>query len=349
MVNPVAIAQLAGSVFGAINQGKQQRRSENLQQAGINSNRVAGLRDQANLDKQYVDKSKNYAELLKLALADRTDTLGNTTSYKEGKGFVSKASPIIQAILNAQSREQLKNNTEDASTAREARNRKDRRSRGASDLYDRAFAEVSGKYRRPESEYQAEGVLDSLDQRSGEGNSVSQALVTQALRSGDLGSVAALMKAGAGKGSIRSVIRSGQDVGKSRYAQEKQNRTAVDFGELEQLRGIANDTDTVNPSYNNTNETLANDSDTALQRLSQVMQGKPEQQFVGSSGGGTITLGPGVDYSSIFANLGTALTKEKPVDKELEALLREAQISDARAGIAQNGFNMQKYNLGGRI
>jgi hypothetical protein len=341
-MDPMTIATLAGSVFNAFKQNQQQRRAEDLQQVGINNQRVAGLRDQANLDKQYADKTKTYAELMKLALADKTDALGNKTSYEEGKGFVSKASPIIQAILNAQTREQYKNVTEDASTAREARARKDKRSRSASDLFDRAFAEVSGKYRRPESEYQAEGVLDSLDQRSGEGNPVSQALVAQALRSGDLSSVAKLMKAGAGKGSIRSTIRSGQDTGKARYAQEKQNRTAVDFGELEQLRGIANDTDTVNPGYNNTNETLASDSNAALQRLSQVIQGKPSQQFVGSSGGGVINPGPGVDYSAIFSSLGTALSKPKG-DPELEALLRQAQISDAQTGIAQNSYNMRKY------
>lgn len=301
---------LASQAFKLIQANKDRRRAEDAQQREINARNVANARTE------------------RLAKSPQTDVYGNTTRYVEGKGFVSEASPIVQAILNAQTREQLSTLTEDAPKAREARNRKDARSRSASDQYERVFNEITSRYRKPQQEYEAEGVLSALESRSDVGNPVAAALVAQAIRSGDPDALSRLAAAGRGKGSVRNTIQAGKDEGFNRFAQRKSTQDQLDFGELGQLRGIANDTDGVSMPNSNLDSVLSGRSENAMRTLMQAVSN--------SGNSGSVRPSPSLDYSGLFDQIGATFAKDDS-DPELEALLREAQMATARRTIAGEG------------
>lgn len=341
---------LASQAFGLIQGNKDRRRAEEAQRQQqlfeINSQIAANNRNNVNAASSNAEMRARDAALQELLKSSKTDVYGNTTVYVDGVGFVSTASPIVQAILNAQTREQLSTLTEDAPKAREARNRKDARSKTADDQYQRVFNEVTSRYRKPSEEYEAESVLSALEDRKGVGNPVSAALVSQAIRSGNPAMVSQLSAAGRGSGgSVRSTIQTGKDAGFSRYAGRKSAQDQLDFNELGQLRGIANDTDVVSIPYNNTGEMLSNERDSAMSALSQAIAGStintlPQNQPIRTSG---IQPSPALDYTGLFEQLGTTFAKDT-TDYELEALLREAKMSQANASIAKDKYDVSKYN-----
>lgn len=284
----------------------------------------------------------------KLAKADRVDALGNRT-YFDGEAFKTEVAPIIQAILNAQTKEQLETLRTDAPRARAASERKDERSKSADDAFTIAFREYLSKPQKSEEAFQAEDLfvlLDSLKQQEG-GNA---AALIEAVRSGLPSAITTVVKAGLGgsKPTLRSLKTMADRSGSQAYAGDKGSRTAADLGELQQLRSIADATDGANPMFSSANEQFSNQQENALQNLrNAVLQGS---SLVGSGmqGVAAAKASQKSPFGAIFTELENEYGKS-PEEIALRDWMMKKETTGAQLGTADNLvklFEILKQNEG---
>lgn len=270
----------------------------------------------------------------RFAKATQVDALGNTTRYDEGtNSFISEAAPLVKAILDAQNKEQYKTLTEDAPRAREASKRKDNRSKSASAEYDKKFSARTGRFDRGEADFQADAVLSAARKR----NSVPPSLFTAAIRSGNPNALAQLTAAArSNEGDFTDTLNSAKTAGTEAYLKDKSMRDQVDFSELGQLRSVADGTDPAQMQYNNTNENLTGQRESAVQRLMAAIQG----------GGSAVQGALGNAASNYKApNIGALIEsiggffpeKTDPNAAALAKAIQEAQLAEAN-------FKTKDYN-----
>lgn len=288
------------------------------------------------------EQRRSAMEQERLAKATRRDAQGNETRYSDSEGFITTAAPLIKAILDAQSKEQYTSLREDAPRAREASVRKDNRSRSADEEYGKAFSQRANRPEKSEGEFQADALFAAA---SGRGSKVPAGLYSTAIRSGDPSALRRVAAAGnQQEGTLAQAIAAARQGGSAQYLADRSARDQVDFGELGQLRGIANDTDASNTAYNNSNEQLAGQQSNAIQTLMQAISGGAGgvSNALRSAAGSLQTP----DIGSIIKSIGGIVDPEDPnagKDVELEKLIRSLQMSDANLKLKKNAREMSLF------
>lgn len=263
----------------------------------------------------------------RLARSSRTDAMGNKTYYDEASNsWMTEAAPLVKAILEAQSREQLKNVTEDATRNREASIRKDQRSRSAGAEYDKRFAERVNRPRRSEEDYQADAVLSATRKR----NSIPPSLFMAAQRSGDPKALQQLVAAAQQQeGSLTDIINSAKSAGTEQYLRDRSMRDQVDFSELDQLKGTADGVDGYNPMFSNANSELAGRQEGALQQLIAAIAGG--SAGVSSALGNAAANVKAPNIGALIEGIGGLFPeKEDPNAAALAAAIQDAQLAEAQ-------------------
>ena len=224
------------------------KKQQALQQAALNETRRSNMESE------------------KLAKAGQTDAMGNKIRYVEGLGFVSEASPIVKAILDAGAREQLANLREDQPRERAAAIRQDQRSQSADSAYGRAFDKYRFGNQPTESGAQSDEILATVADREYNPNG-AQAL-DQALRTDNPQLLRALYGSENGnKGSLTAALIRAKRTGTGQYLAEKGAKDQATFAELNNLGNIANGTSDSSPQYSDANERLSGQQSDAMSRL----------------------------------------------------------------------------------
>lgn len=305
-----AIATLAEGLFGMMGQAKQ--------------NALAG--------QQIVEARNARRDEMKLAKSARTDALGNTTHYVEGQGWVTDVVPIVKAILDAQSREQLATLKEDAPRARAASVRKDERSQKADTLAQALLDKKMIGNEKTEAEVQAEEILNAAKENR---RGAPQALLAAAIRSGDPQTmVDAAIAARKAAPYTDSIIAAAKERGTQRYAGEKSTRDSLFYNELGQLLGIANGTDGANPYMADVNGSISAKNENALQVMLQALQSG--NNGVQSAIGSYARNFQPVDISGMLSGVAKYLEPVDPKQQALADALYNSQLTDAQVKTAQN-------------
>jgi hypothetical protein len=263
----------------------------------------------------------------RLARASTTDANGNTIRYNEGmNAWETEVAPLIKAILDSQNKEQYKSLTEDAPMQREARKRKDARSRSAGTEYDEKFAKRTNRNERSEEDYQADAVLSSARKR----NSVPPSLFTAAVRTGNPKALQQLVAAARGQeGSLSDTLNTARETGTGSYLKDRAMRDQVDFGELGQLKGIADDTDSPGIANNNSAEMLAGRQQGAMaQLINAIQQGSSSVSGALGNAAGKVQA---PDFGALINSIGGFFPeKEDPNAVALAKAIQESQLAEAQ-------------------
>lgn len=263
----------------------------------------------------------------RLARASMTDANGNTVRYNEGmNAWETEVAPLIKAILEAQNQEQYKTLTEDAPRQREARVRKDERSRTAGVEYDEQFAKRTNRNERSEGDFQADAVLSAARRR----DSIPPSLFASAIRTGNPDALQKLVAASRNQEtSLSDDLIAAREAGTGSYLKDRAMRDQVDFNELGQLRAIADDTDTMGLPQNNTAEALAGRQQGAMAQLIQAIQ-----QGSGSVSGALGNAAGKVqapNFGALIESIGGFFPeKEDPNAVALAKAIQEAQLAEAQ-------------------
>lgn len=305
-----AVGTLAQALlgFGSANKANA------LQQASVNETR------------------RSNRESEKLAKASRTDAMGNTLRYVDGQGWVTDVAPIVRAIMDGQSREQLATLREDAPRARAASVRKDERSQAADAEFTKLMTERSNRNARTEAEYQAEELIAAATNNRG---GVPAQLLTAAIRSGDpkaLRDVAAASREASPNVSNR--YNAAKKAGTQQYLAEKSAGDQVFFNELGQLNQIASNTDGAQPYMADINGQMASNADDALKTLMQAVQSGGQQLSGALSRAGQSVQTPNI--GAIFEGLqgiqdGPKLAQAQAQQEALARALMQADIAQKQA------------------
>lgn len=244
----------------------------------------------------------------RLAKADRTDAYGNRVTYTPGIGFETEVTPIIEALLNAQTKEQLAGFRDDAPRARQAAIRRDERAQEAGDVYDELFNDYRYRRRKSENEYIAEAIRESIDARRGRRRrNGTGSLARQALRTGTSSAIPGMLREArqleGEEQTLAEAIAGAKQTGRNRFVSEEGARNNQMFGELNQLRAIADAVTPANLNYDNEADALAARSDNALSQLINAsVQGSNMLSNAYAQAGRAAGQSP--DLSSIVAGLG---------------------------------------------
>ena len=174
----------------------------------------------------------------RMALADRTDEYGNR-QFWNGAGFQLDLSPLQQALLDAEQSEDYKTLTTDATQARDARTRKDERSRLGDDAFRRAFVDVQ-QVRGPDVGKRSADIIRAAlaDREAGMKN---PAVVTSNVRQ----RMSPLQRARIQGGQVPTLERTlltAEMQGEDAAATSKDRALSLAAKELGMFKGIADDT-----------------------------------------------------------------------------------------------------------
>jgi hypothetical protein len=303
-------------------------------------NSSSNLRDARNLGYANLFEQRRQArEREKLAKSTRTDAYGNTIRYIPGRGFVTETTPLTQAILNAQQKEQLAGFREDAPRARQAAERIDKRSRQAGELFDERFNEFRHKRRRTREEYEAEAIRDALDARRGRSRNdeALNALTRAALRQNNSAIIPNLVRnarnTATDSPTLAEAIANAKRQGRQQYLTETNAENSVDFNELGQLRSIADAFVGPNLNYNNENAALSGRQDNALNTLIQANLANSQATSAASKNAQQLA-GQSVDLSPIVQSLQALASGNKnSVGNKQEEDLFSAFLGNGKNGI----------------
>lgn len=245
------------SLVGAMMQARAQREALNLQY------------------KNLYEQQRQARERERMSKATREDAMGNRVEYIEGLGFKTKPTALTSSILNAQQKEQLEQFRTDAPRNRAHAERMDKRSQQASDVFDEKFNKYRYGRQRSRAEFEAEAVRDAIAARRGsKGNNngeLMNAISTAALRTGNSGALQSLLKSAreqdASTQTLAQAIAEAKKLGRQQYHAETQAENATTFGELGQLRSIADAIGNGQMNWNNENAVLTGQSNNALSNL----------------------------------------------------------------------------------
>lgn len=209
----------------------------------------------------------------KLMKADRSDVYGNTLEYEPGKGFGFDLTPITQAILGGEQREQYLSHAVDAPRNRAAAERMDNRSQLADDEFEKKFNEYKYAPRRSENEYVSDATDTLLNARRKGLDESAAVLARQLLRTGNTSNLPALYKQAGDEysKSLSEALLQGKRIGSSDYNAAESGRINRGNQELGFLANIANQTTTSPVKAGSYNSDLSQRADSAVSQLAQIM------------------------------------------------------------------------------
>lgn len=296
-------------------------------------------------------------ERSRMAKASRTDAYGNEVRYVPGEGWKTITTPTTKAILDSQQREQLAQFRDDAPRNRQLANRIAERANKASDAFDEVFDDYKYRRKKSEQEYIAEAIRDAIAARRGGGASRGAVgdLSRMALRTGNTGALPELLKIAKANntgGTLAEAIAAAKKAGKQQYLVENNADMQSFFGELGQLRAIADQIPSTQMNWNNENAALTGQQNDANKTLIQTnLQNSGAMDSALSRAAASAGKFP--DVGPLAAALGKINFKGQPkksADEQLlEELLIQQQIGGARIGIANNDAilaDMFKGNTG---
>lgn len=280
----------------------------------------------------------------KLAKASQTDAMGNKVRYIDGIGWVSEASPIVKAILDAGAREQLTNLREDQPRERAAAIRQDNRSQTAGSAYSKAFDKYRYGKQPNEAEAQADEVLATVADR--EYNPASAGAFNQAIRTDNPQLLRALYGSEQGnKGSLTAALIRAKRAGTGQYLAEKGARDQAAFGEMGQLRSVADGTPDSAPQYSNANDELAGRQSNAMSQLISVISNNGSK-MASAYGNAANSVSP-IDITGIGKLIIDKYGKTAE-QKALEEAMYNSDLSGAQLKYQTNlsALNKLKANQG---
>lgn len=316
-------------------------------------------RDSRNLSYLSLFEQKRQAmEQERLAKADRGDAYGNTVRYIPGIGFRTDVTPLTRAILNSQQKEQLAQFRDDAPRQRAAAERIDSRSRQAGEVYDDKFNEYRYGREKTEAEYVAEAIRDAIDARRGGGKVAkgTEAVSRAALRTGNRGALRGIVDAASkiqsGEETLAEAIARAKKEGRQQFLVEGNARNSTTFGELGQLRSIADAFVPANLNFDNENDALSGRADSALGNL--IATNAASSRNVASAyGQAASAAGQFPDLGGIGSSLsrlnfggGAKEPAASAEEQMLAKLLLEQKIGSARIGIGQNNNTLAELYKG---
>lgn len=249
-----------------------------------------------------------------LATATRGDAYGNKLAYVPGVGFQYELTGSTKGILDAEQRERLANLTQDAPRNRAAAVRQDERSKTASDEYTKRFNKYRYRAEPSEEEYVADTRQTLLNSRKRGLDEAANLLAKQLLRTGGSSSNVAKVYKDAGRefaDSLEDVNLKAKSVGKQQFRQDRDSDLNSILGELNSLRGVADDVTTTPVQFSNFNEQLTGGADNALRNLQATLASGSDrvrqglQSYAQSAGNNTLDL-------SGIAKLLVSMGNQKP-------------------------------------
>ena len=302
---------------------------------GMGANRSAQNLSYMNLYEQ----KRAAREREKLAKADREDAYGNKVIF-DGSGFRVKNTPLTAAILNSQQKEQLEQFRSDAPRDRDAANRLNERSKQADEVFKERFNDYRYKRTKSEGEYEAQQLQDTLKINKSRYSDEANQLIKAAMRTNNSGALKGIVN-GLGKSntSLTEAIINSRKEGKQNFLAERNASNQVDFGELGQLKSIADTTPQTQLNFGNENNALSGQANNALQSL--ISANMANSNAIGNATNSAASAaGKSFDLSGI-ANMFSKMDfsdGKTPEQRELEKLLMQQQTSNAKYGIEQNAY-----------
>jgi hypothetical protein len=301
-----------------------------LAQAGMSMSAQADARNLSYLN--LFEQKRRAREEEALAKATRSDAFGNKVVYRPGVGFVTETTPLTAAILNAQQKEQLSQFRDDAPRMRDAALRMDKRSKNANEVFNKQFNEYQYGRKKTEEEYVAEAIRNAVDARRDNGGKDTSAvndISRLALRTGSAPSeLAGILKAAKGASSdeetLAEAISRAKKEGKQQFFAETGAKNQTVFGELGNLRAIADQTQGTNLNWSNENAALSGRQDNALSNLIQTnMAGS--NRIASAYGNASSMAGQAPDLSALSSALSKIQTGGKVSEEDLLAKLLAQQ------------------------
>jgi hypothetical protein len=286
-----------------------------------------------------------------LAKATRSDAHGNKVEYLDGQGFVTKVTPFTKAILNSQQKEQLAQFRDDAPRVRGAAERMDKRAVQADEVYGDKFNQYRYGREKSEKEYIAEAIRNTIDSRRENKNTGANELLSRsAMRLGNSGAAANLYKAAqesSTQQTLSEAIAEAKRQGTQQFLAEKGAKTSATFGELNNLRSIADAVMAGNMNWDSENAALSGRQDGALNGLIQTNAAN-SQAVGGAYGSAADAAGKSPDLGGLISSLqGIKLPNGSPQKSEQERLLADLllkqQIGSAQIGINNNNNALSAY------
>lgn len=278
-MDPITMALMGGNAVGGLIDGfmnrGQQRRANNIAMQNL------------------IDQRNARNETMHLARSDRTDAYGNTVAYEEGRGFVTKLTPLQKAIMDAQQGEQLAGLKRDAPRQRAAAERMDARSQDTDAVFQQLMTDYNTADRTTQKEEEANSILLALEDRKvapQQENSMNAAIRTGYAPS----------KTGGGETLTAALMRAKQG-GKDNFIRNDGALAAKMMQELGGFKSMADGTATANIDMSNQNAALGAKADGGLASLIQAIQ-------AGAAGTSNAMGQFKFPESSMFGDLAKSLT-----------------------------------------
>ena len=239
---------------------------------------MSAQQDQRNLGYlNLFETRRRNREAERLARSSREDIFGNVMRYVPGRGFVMDMTPLQEAILNMQQKEQLAQFREDAPRARAAAERVDARAQEAGELFDERFNDYRYRRRKTEQEYISEAIREAMDARRGNtrNRGATNAIANMAIRTGNQGNLPQLLRDArqlANESTVAEDIAGAKREGRQRFLTEENARNETAFAEMGNLRAIADAIVGPDLNFSNENAALTGRADNALSTLLQANQ-----------------------------------------------------------------------------
>lgn len=242
----------------------------------------------------------------KLATSTQEDALGNRVRYDPAAGrWIIEATPTTKGIMNAEQYEQLTSLREDAGRNREARNRRDERSKLADDEFETVFNNYKYRPKANKAGYEADAISDSLRARKDASANTAAAVNKSLIRSGGGSNIPAVFNAArdAEADEFESVLSGAKSRGRQNFYAEESANNSLFQQELGFLQGLADDSGEAPVRFGNDNARMSGQSDAAMAELLQVLQGNESSR---QNAMGTLinVAGNSVDFAPLASALG---------------------------------------------
>lgn len=240
-------------------------------------------------------------ETEKLAKSSRRDAYGNLLKYTPGVGWEIDLTPMTEAILGSQQKEELASLREDAPRNRAAAVRMDQRSQMADDEFEKVFNEYRYRPRRNEATEVNDATQTLLNARRKGLDEASALLARQLMRTGGSSELASIYKQANDQyaASLEDAMLRGKQLGRQAFNTQQQADLQNYGGELGFLRGIADQTTTSPVANPQIGDQLTQRGDAALNALVAAVAGGhgPSQQAYSQLASGIARSAP--DLSSV--------------------------------------------------
>lgn len=213
-------------------------------------------------------------ETEKLAKSSRRDAYGNLLKYTPGVGWEIDVTPMTEAILGHQQKEELTSLREDAPRNRAAAERMDVRSKAGDEEFQKRFNEFKYRPRTTEAVETADATQTLLNARRKGLDEASAVLGRQLMRTGGSSELASVYKQANDQyaKSLEDAMLEGKRLGRQAYNEKEGSDLQRLTSELGFLKNIADTTTTspvANPQIGNQ---LTGRADDAMSQLVAAIQ-----------------------------------------------------------------------------